>query len=67
MLAEEIELRRHIERVAEQGHALAPGGTVPQNCELIGENGPVTLSEWLGDKQTLEVYSCVYGQQRKRF
>ncbi len=29
LLAEEIELRRHIERVAEQRRALPAGGTVP--------------------------------------
>jgi predicted dithiol-disulfide oxidoreductase (DUF899 family) len=31
LLAEEIELRRHIERVAEQRRALPPGGAVSQD------------------------------------
>ena len=31
LLAEEIELRRHIERVAEQRRALPPGGEVKKN------------------------------------
>jgi predicted dithiol-disulfide oxidoreductase (DUF899 family) len=31
LLAEEIELRRHIERVAAQRRALPPGGVVPQD------------------------------------
>lgn len=66
LLAEEIELRRHIERVAEQRRALPPGGTVPQNYEFIGENGPVTFSELFGDKQTLAVYSYMYGPQREQ-
>ncbi|MBC7917739.1 MAG: DUF899 family protein, partial [Rhodoferax sp.] len=65
LLAEEIELRRHIERVAEQRRALPPGGTVPQNYQLIGENGPVTFADLFGDKQTLAVYSYMYGPQRE--
>ena len=66
LLAEEIELRRHIERVAEQRRALPPGGTVPQDYVLIGENGPVALSELFGDKQTLAVYSYMYGPKREQ-
>ena len=65
LLAEEIELRRHIERVAEQRRALPPGGTVPRNYALIGENGPVTFSDLFGDKQTLAVYSYMYGPKRE--
>jgi predicted dithiol-disulfide oxidoreductase (DUF899 family) len=57
LLAEEIELRRHIERVAAQRRAPPPGGTVPRNYELTGENGPVTFADLFGDKQTLAVYS----------
>jgi len=66
LLAEEIELRRHIERVAEQRRALPPGGTVPQDYVLIGENGPVTFSELFGEKQTLAVYSYMYGPKREQ-
>jgi len=66
LLAEEIELRRHIERVAEQRRALPPGGTVPKNYELIGENGPTTFADLFGDKQTLAVYSYMYGSQREQ-
>ena len=66
LLAEEIELRRHIERVAEQRRALPPGGRVPKNYELIGENGPVRFSDLFGDKQTLAVYSYMYGPQREQ-
>jgi predicted dithiol-disulfide oxidoreductase (DUF899 family) len=32
LLAEEIELRRHIERVAEQRRRLPPGGEVKKQC-----------------------------------
>ena len=66
LLAEEIELRRHIERVAAQRRALPPGGAVPKNYALIGENGPVSFNELFGDKQTLAVYSYMYGPQREQ-
>ena len=64
LLTEEIELRRHIERVAALRRALPPGGEVPENYRLMGEDGPVTLSNLFGDKQTLVVYSMMYGPQR---
>ena len=37
LLIEEIELRRHLERVAELRRALPPGGTLPQDFELDSE------------------------------
>ena len=64
LLAEEIELRRQIERVAAQRRALPPGGTVPKDYALVGENGPTRFSEMFGDKQTLAVYSYMYGPKR---
>ncbi len=64
LLAEEIELRRHIERVAEQRRALPAGGTVPKDYAFVGEHGPVKFSELFGDKQTLAVYSYMYGPKR---
>ncbi len=63
LLAEEIELRRQIERVAEQRRALPPGGSVPKDYRFIGENGPVSFNALFGDKQTLAVYSYMYGPQ----
>ena len=66
LLAEEIELRRHIERVAEQRRALPAGGKVPKDYRFQGATGPVTLSELFGDKQTLVVYSYMFGPQRER-
>ena len=65
LLAEEIELRRHIERVAEQRRALPPGGTVPMDYAFVGENGPIRFSELFGDKQTLAVYSYMHGPKRE--
>ncbi|MFJ5380593.1 DUF899 family protein [Cupriavidus sp. CER94] len=66
LLAEEIELRRHIERVAEMRRQLPPGGEVKQTYQFTGENGPVTLADLFGDKDTLVVYSYMYGPQRER-
>jgi len=66
LLAEEIELRRHIERVAEQRRALPPGGAVTKDHRFVGEGGPATFGELFGDKQTLVVYSWMFGPQRER-
>ena len=66
LLAEEIELRRHIERVAEQRRSLPPGGTVPQHYRFQGANGPVRLADLFGDKPTLVTYNWMYGVKRER-
>ena len=66
LLAEEIELRRHIERVAEQRRALPPGGEVTGRYQFEGEGGPVDFAGLFGDKQTLVVYSYMFGPQRER-
>ena len=66
LLAEEIELRRHIERVAAQRRALPPGGEVPTNYRFDGPDGPVTFAELFGDKDTLAVYNYMFGPQRAR-
>jgi len=65
LLAEEIELRRHIERVAAMRRTLPPGATV-KNYSFIGESGPTNLAGMFGDKQTLVVYTYMYGPQRER-
>lgn len=64
LLAEEIELRRHIERVAELRRALPPGPEVTKAYYFDSEHGPVTLADLFGDKQTLVVYTYMYGPQR---
>src|SRR5438105_7097630 len=66
LLAEEIELRRHIERVAQQRRALPPGGKVSKDYRLQGEYGPVRFADLFADKQTLAVYSYMFGPQRER-
>src|ERR1700680_4268020 len=66
LLAEEIELRRHIERVAGQRRALPPGGVVSKPYRFEGEHGPVAFSDLFGDKQTLAIYSYMYGPRREQ-
>jgi predicted dithiol-disulfide oxidoreductase (DUF899 family) len=66
LLAEEIELRRHIERVAAQRRALPPGGVVPEDYRFEGEDGPVTLSQMFGTHDTLVTYNWMFGPQRER-
>jgi predicted dithiol-disulfide oxidoreductase (DUF899 family) len=67
LLVEEIELRRHIERVAEQRRALPPGGEVPKDYQFVAEGGnTVSLRDLFGDKQSLVIYSYMFGPQRER-
>jgi predicted dithiol-disulfide oxidoreductase (DUF899 family) len=65
LIVEEIELRRHLERVASQRRALPSGGEIPQDFQLASETGPIPLSSLFGTKQTLMIYSMMYGPQRK--
>ncbi|MFI4974547.1 MAG: DUF899 family protein [Caulobacterales bacterium] len=66
LLREELELRRHLERVAAQRRALPPGGEVPQDYVFEGDAGPVRLSELFGGKSTLITYNYMFGPQRER-
>ena len=66
LLAEEIELRRHIERVAEQRRALPPGGEVKGEYRFEGEGGGADFADLFNDKQTLAVYSWMFGPERER-
>jgi predicted dithiol-disulfide oxidoreductase (DUF899 family) len=66
LLAEEIELRRHIEHVAELRRALPPGGKLAKDYRFDSERGPVGFTDLFGDKQTLVVYSYMFGPQRER-
>lgn len=65
LIVEEIEVRRAIERVAARRRALPAGGEIPQDFEFSGEKGTVHLSDLFGDKDTLLVYSMMYGPKRK--
>ena len=66
LLAEEIGLRRHIEDVAKLRRALPPGGVVPEDYIFEGSRGPVHLSQLFGDKDTLVLYSMMFGSERER-
>jgi len=66
LLAEEVELRRHIERVAEQRRALPPGGEA-RDHRFHDENGKtVGLADLFGKHDTLVTYFWMYGPQRER-
>lgn len=66
LLAEEIELRRHIESVAALRRALPPGGGIPDDYIFEGLDGTVRISQLFGDKDTLVIYSMMFGPQRER-
>ena len=66
LLAEEIELRRQIERVAEQRRALPLGGEAPA-YQFKDENGnTLALADLFGEHNTLVTYLWMYGPQRER-
>lgn len=66
LLAAEVELRRHGERVAALRRTLPMGGEVPEDYVFEGDEGPVRLSALFGDKDTLIAYSYMYGPQMER-
>lgn len=66
LLAEEIELRRHIELVAAQRRALPAGGEA-RDYEFLDENGKtLKLADLFGEHDTLVTYFWMYGPQRAR-
>lgn len=66
LLVEEIELRRHLERVSEQRRALPSGGEVRGDYRFQGEDGPADFAGLFGDKPTLGAYSYMFGPERER-
>ncbi len=66
LLAEEIDLRRHIERVASQRRALPPGGVVPEDYVFQGPHGPERLTDMFGRHDTLVTYNWMFGPHRER-
>jgi predicted dithiol-disulfide oxidoreductase (DUF899 family) len=66
LLAEEIELRRSIERVAALRRALPPGGEVVGDYSFQGEQGLASFADLFGDKESLAIYSYMFGRQRER-
>jgi predicted dithiol-disulfide oxidoreductase (DUF899 family) len=66
LLTAEIELRRHIEQVAALRRGLPVGGAVPEDYVFEGPDGSVRLSQLFGDKETLVLYSMMFGPQREK-
>jgi predicted dithiol-disulfide oxidoreductase (DUF899 family) len=67
LLAEEIELRRHIARVAEQRRTLPPGGLVEGDYRFMDEAGrEIGFDELFRGKPTLAIYSYMFGPQREK-
>jgi predicted dithiol-disulfide oxidoreductase (DUF899 family) len=66
LLVEEIELRRHAERVASLRRGLPAGGEVPQDYHFVAEDGTdVTLRDLFGEHDTLVIYSYMFGPKRE--
>lgn len=66
LLAEEIELRRHIQRVAEQRRALPPGPEAKDYRFLDKGGNELGLADLFGQHDTLFTYFWMYGPERER-
>jgi predicted dithiol-disulfide oxidoreductase (DUF899 family) len=66
LLAEEIELRRHIERVAAQRRALPLGGVAADYAFKDENDATVHLADMFGAHDTMVTYFWMYGPQRER-
>lgn len=67
LLAEEIELRRHVTRVAQQRQALPPGPVIETDYRFKDANGQeVGLIDLFGEHDALVTYFWMYGPERER-
>ncbi len=67
LLREELELRRQMERVAEQRRALPPGPVIEKDYRFIDANGAERgLIDLFGEHDTLVTYFWMFGPQRQR-
>ncbi len=67
LLAEEIEVRRHLGRLAAQLRALPPGPVIEQDYRFTDANGAeVGLRDMFGSHDTLVIYHWMYGPERAR-
>jgi predicted dithiol-disulfide oxidoreductase (DUF899 family) len=66
LLAEEIELRRHIQRVAERRRALPPGPVAKDYRFLDKDGRELGLIDLFGRHGTLFTYFWMYGPERER-
>ncbi len=67
LLAEEIEVRRHLTRVADQRRALPHGPVIEKDYRFVDADGTeLRLIDLFGDHDTLVTYFWMYGPQRAR-
>lgn len=67
LLAEEIELRRHVTRVAKQRQALPQGPVIETDYRFKDANGQdVGLIDLFGEHDALVTYFWMYGPERER-
>lgn len=67
LLAEEIEVRRHIGRLARQGRELPEGPELSDAWKFVGDSGgEIGLADMFGQHDTLVLYHWMYGPDRKR-
>lgn len=66
LLAEEIALRRQIQRVAEHRRALPPGPVAPAYRFLDEQGRELSLTDLFGEHDTLFMYLWMYGPERER-
>ena len=66
LLAEEIELRRHIERVAEQRRAMPLGGEVGDFTFRDENDATLKMADLFGKHDTLVTYTWMFGPKRPR-
>lgn len=67
LLAEEIEARRHLTRLAKQRRELPPGPLVEKDYRFKDANGTdVSLADLFGEHDTMVTYFWMYGPERER-
>src|SRR5450432_4459330 len=67
LLAEELEVRRHLGRLAGQNRELPEGPELPDGWKFVGMNGgEVGIADMFGEHDTLVLYHWMYGPERKR-
>jgi predicted dithiol-disulfide oxidoreductase (DUF899 family) len=67
LLAEEIALRRQIQRVAAQRRALPPGGAPGKDYRFLDKDGKeIGLADLFGRHDTLFTYFWMFGPERER-
>ncbi|HEY7806214.1 MAG TPA: DUF899 family protein [Croceibacterium sp.] len=66
LLADEIELRRQIQRVAEQRRALPPGPVAKDYRFRDEQDREIGLADLFGEHDTLFTYLWMYGPERQR-